>query len=368
MDLSYDFQNLKRDLSDVIAAVIQAQPTLISLVGTSGMATQTKHEWLEDVLQPERDALNGAILAADTTVTVDTGSAFVPGMVLAFEGYDEIMKVSAVSGNDLTVVRGYGGTTAVAMTDNTEVVIVSRPQPEGTDPGDDDTREPGLEYNYTEIFDYTAKVSGTAQAVRVYGISNALDYQVNNGAKIIARRMNNALIYGRRVARSSTENGSMGGLLQFVGQPGGNTVDAAGADLTATLLNDSIELIVKTGGKPDTLVANTAQARKISGFNAANLQVQRADQTAGNVVYRFVNDLPMGVIANIAVDPNFPKNKVAIVDSSRINLVPLKDRGLNDVDATPNGADFVARRILGEYTCEIKNAKEAHGLITNLSV
>ena len=369
MDKSYDYQNLVRDLSDVLNTVIQQEPTLISLVRTGGQpATNTKHEWLEDVLAPERDALAAAVADGNTTsLTVQDGTKFVEDMVIAFEGYDELCYVTAVSGNTLTVDRGYGSSPSGAMSNGTEVIIVSRPRPEGTDPGDDKGRQPDTEYNFTEIFDSTAKVSGTAQAVKQYGIANALDYQVQNHARIIARRMNNALIYGRRVQRTGSVNGSMGGILQFVGASGGNVVDAAGQDLTSTILNNTIEQVVRDGGRPNILIANTNQARKISGFNAANLQVQRADQTAGNVVYRFVNDLPMGIITQIVVDMNFPRNKVGILDTSRISLVPLAGRALQDSDATPNGADYFARRILGEYTAEIKNAKQAHGLITNLA-
>lgn len=370
MDQSYDYQNLVRDLSDVLNTIIQQEPTLISLVQTGGdPATNTKHEWLEDTLSPGRDVLTAAVAdGTSTSLSVQTGTKFEEDMILAFEGYDELCYVTAVSGNTLTVTRGYGGTSSGAIANGTEVIIVSRPRPEGTDPGDDKGRQPDTEYNYTEIFDVTAKVSRTAQVVQQYGISNALDYQVQNHARNIARRMNNALIYGRRVQRTASVNGSMGGILQFVGQSGGNVLDAAGQALTADILNNAIEEVVRDGGRPNILIANTNQARKISGFNAANLQVQRADQTAGNVVYRFVNDLPMGIITQIVVDMNFPKNKVGILDTSRIRLVPLRNSALRDMDATPNGADYFARRILGEYTAEIKNAKEAHGLITNLAV
>ena len=368
-DLSYSYQNIKRDLSDAISLVSQAEPTLISLVTVGGEpARATKHEWLEDVLEPEGDTLSAAVDASATSLSVADGTKFVEGMVLAFEGYDEIMKVTAVSGNTLTVVRGYGGTTPEAMAAGTEIKIVSRPRPEATDPGDDRTREPGVEWNQTEIFDYTVKVSKTAQAIKIYGIDNLINYQVNNALKILSRRMNNALIYGRRVQRAANEPGSMGGILQFVGQAGGNVFDAAGASLTSELLNDAIEEIVRKGGRPNVLLANTVQARKISAFNVANLQIERSDTTAGNVVYRFVNDLPMGIITTIVVDINFPKGKLAILDTSRIRVCPLEGRGMSDEDATPPGADYIGRRVLGEYTAEIKNAKEAHGLITNLAV
>ncbi|CAK0766069.1 Phage protein [Gammaproteobacteria bacterium] len=369
MDKSYSYQNTPRDLSVVLDTIVAADPSLISIVGRNGLAHNTKHEWLQDKLSPETDALAAAVAANDaTSLTVVNGAAFSAGMVIAFEGYDEVMRVSAVSTNTLTVSRGYGGTTALAAIANgTEIKIISRPRAEGTSAGDDPGRQPTSDYNYTEIFDYTASLSKTANAVGSLGIDNLLDYQVANGSRMITRRMNNALIYGRRVERSANADGSMGGILQFVGGTTGVAVDGNAADLTAAMVNGAIESIVRRGGRPNTILCNTNQARKISGFNN-NLQVQRADQTTGNAVYQFLNDLPMGVISRIVVDINFPKKKLAILDSTRIDLIPLKGRALNDVDATPAGADYVARRLLGEYTAEIKNGDSAHGMINNLKL
>ena len=369
---SYDLKEVKRDLTDIVTVIMQQQPTLISLIPHAAppqYARNPKHEWLEDVLSPEVDTLAADVAATDTTITVADGTKFRPGMVIVFEGHDEMMKVTAVSGNTLTVVRGYAGTTAEAISSGTEVKIVARPQAEGTLPGDDTSAKlPGAEWNQTQIFDYTAKVTRTALNTSHYGIDNLINYKVKEGLQIITRRMNNACIYGRRVARvEGTEPGMMGGILYFLKQPGGNVVNAGGTDLTQKILNDAIEKIVLDGGNPNVLVCNTTQARKISAFNTNNIVIQREDQTAGNFVARFVADLPAGVITTIVVDTNFPKDKIAILDTSRLRLVPLAGSTLSDEDATPPGADFIARRILGEYTLEVRNAKQAHGLIEGLA-
>ena len=370
MDFSYDFQNVVRDLSDILNVVVAKQPTLISLIpqaGNNQEATNTKHEWLEDTVEPEATTLTSALDTTSTTVQVADGSIFQPEMIITIEGSDEVMKVTGVSGNTLTVVRGYGETTAESHSANSEVKIISRPAEEGSDPGDDPGKYPETEWNQTEIFDYTARVSTSAQSVKQYGIENALNYRVRQAIEKITRRMNNAIIFGRRVLRTKTERGTMGGILYFLKQPGGNVINAAGSDLTRKLLNDTIEKIYLKGGSPDLIVCNTTQARKISAFNANNITIQREDQTAGNFVARFVADLPAGVITTIVVDTNFPKDKIAILDTSRLRLVPLAGSTLTDFDATPNGADFIARRILGEYTLEVKNAKQAHGVLENLA-
>ena len=370
MDNAYDFQNIERDLSDALDMIVQAEPTLISLLPSDGPpAMALKHEWGQDRMVPEDDSLNGAIVdAVATTWTVANGAAFISDMVVAIEGSDEVVLVTAVSGDDLTVQRGYGGSTAEAQADGTVLHIVSRPRPDGTDAGDDPGQAPSTDFNHTEIFDFTAKVGLQAQAVAQYGIANQLDYRVQHGLSIVTRRMNRSIIYGRRVAAADGVNGSMGGFLQFVKQPGGVAVDAAGAALSPALLNDTIETIVKRGGRPTVLWCNTNQARKITGFNVANLQVDRGDQQTGNAVYRFVNDLPMGIITTIVVDQNFPKDKIGMPDTTRMRRVALNNHQMTDMDATQNGAAYVARRLYGSYTLEVRNALDAHGLIENLAL
>jgi len=369
---SYDLKDIIRDLTDELSIIVQRQPTLISLIPHAAPPQYAKaptHEWLEDIVSPEVDTLTADLDATSTSMSVADGTKFQPGMVLTFEGSDELVKVTAVSGNTLTVVRGYGGTTAETHNANTEVKIIARPRDEGTLPGDDNPGAlPGTEWNQTQIFDITVKVTRTAQNTAQYGINNLINHRVSQGLQVISRRMNNAIIYGRRIKRvEGVEPGMMGGILYFLKQPGGNIVNAAGNDLTQTLLNDTIEKIVQDGGSPNVLVCNTTQARKISAFNANNIIIQREDQTAGNFVARFVADLPAGVITTIVVDTNFPKDKIAILDTSRLRLVPLRGSTIRDFDATPPGADFIARRILGEYTLEVRNAKQAHGLLEGLA-
>ena len=83
-----------------------------------------------------------------------------------------------------------------------------------------------------------------------------------------------------------------------------------------------------------------------------------------------MGDLPIqnGFNANIVVDPNFPKDKMAILDMNRIELTAVTGMELKDVDATPPGALYIGRRIYGEYTLRVKNGKKAHALLEGLTV
>jgi hypothetical protein len=165
----------------------------------------------------------------------------------------------------------------------------------------------------------------------------------------------------------------MGGLLYYLA--GGNVTNVAGA-LTELAINNALEAIFSDGGYSDRYVMLCAenQARKISAFNTAgsNPMVikQPSDRTFGGYISSFVGDLPVqsGFMANIVVDPNFPKDQLAIVDMNRVKLHALQGSALNDYDATLPTYDGFSRRIIGEYTMSVENGQKAHALLTGLSI
>lgn len=373
-EFSYDFQNQKRDLTDLVGLVLQNVPTLINVVGFSGTATNTKHEWLEDILSGKGGTLAEALDNSETGVDVATGQGvrFKAGMVITFVGYSEVMLVTGVTTDTLTVTRGYGSTTPEAIATATSILVIGKPEPESSLPGQDDVADPTGEYNYTQIFRATAKVSGTAQAIPMYGVASELNRQVQRHLTHLLQDVNRSLIYGRRVQRTSSANGSMGGILQFLA--GGNVVTptpvspATTVAVTDTIINDALETALKAGGTPTVILCNSNQARRISAFNNSKLVIQNGTTTTGNSVNTFVSDLPIGQLSTIVIDVDFPPNQIALLDTTKIRVMPLVGRGFTDVDATAPGADYVARTIYGEYTAEIRNGKQAHALITGLTI
>ena len=376
-EVSYEFQNKVRDLSGVFSQMIKSVPLLISLILVSTvMATNTKHEWLEDEISQLEGVLNGAHTSAVTALTMTSSAGFKPGMVVRFETaagitVDEQAIISAVpSAVALTVARGYGGTTPVALPDGCRVIPIAKPLGESTDPTPDDNREPTTEHNFTQIFDRTAKLSKTALMVKQYGISDALNYQVDFQMGQLTRDMNNQIIYGRRVERDASHAGSFGGIQQFLE---GGVEETSGGNISMDIINTIFETIFENGGMSNryAILAAPNQARKISAFmTAADIPYGTDLGKVGHAVSRLVGDIPAfngnPYEAFISVDPNLPKDRISVVDLNRLGLVPM--RALNDEDATPNGSDYVARRILGEYTFEAKNGKSAHGRALGLTV
>lgn len=375
--LSYEYVNVKRDLSDAFQQVIQESPVLREMIRIEGQATNTKHEWLEDVVSPQQRTIKAGnnYTAADGVIELTSNVGVKVGDILEFELASGAMatlkaKVTAVNANGEQIsISVYGGSVDQNMAAGTKVFLLSRPKNEATEASADNGYEPSVEYNYTQIFDRTAKVSLTSLEVPKYGIGGALDYQVSRQLLDIAYEMNKTMLRQARVQRSSTEAGTMGGIMWFLKEAAGNSVDANAAAITPSLINDAVEKAKANGATwLSMILCHPTQARKISAFNQSgnNPVVERRDTTTGSYVTTFVSD--QGDVMTIVADRNFAKNEVAVLDPSKVALVPLQNRQFQDKDATPNGADFVARRIIGEYTLQVKNAAEAHAYIYDLAI
>lgn len=380
-EMSYDYANPKRDLLDAFLAIVQSKPVLRSLIGELGfVATATKHEWLEDVVSPKGWTVNGTRSIAGASLTVVSTTGMKVGMVLGFQTAAGISKtvqliVTSITSGTVVAVSVYGGTTDVALAATDLTFLVGTPKGESTSAIPDDGTEPSDIFNFTQIFDRTAKVSGTAQATNKYGLPNTIEYQIQRHLKDLAYELNTAMIHGTRVQRTGTAagtTGSMGGILYYLENGTGNKVDAASATITQDILNNAFELGVQNGADNlKTLLCNTDIARAISAMNASgnNPIVQRDDTRTGNYVMDFVSDLPIagGLISRIIVEPAFPRDKVALLDTSKIGLLALQNRSFRSFDAKGSDADdFIAERVIGEYTMEMKNASESHVLIENL--
>jgi hypothetical protein len=380
-NFSYEYANKIRSVDQAFQQMIQSSPTFLSLINPNGMTPiNTKHEWLEDEVTPFSSAITSFDTDGDGTgVNVASTAGLIAGSIIGVRkptgaSVTEIMKVASVdSATDLTVVRDYGGSTGVLLVVGDILFLISSPKNSGTNASPTAGQEPDTNYNYVEIFDDTISIPGTTMEMGMYGIDNIINYQMGVRMQQLAYRLNNAAIFGRRVARSASENGTMGGILQYME---GGIVDTTGGAISSTIINNVLEDVYVAGGYAPRLamLMNTNQARKVSAFlKAANEPIiyknDSGFQTAGYAVNKFQGDLPTvngSFITDVVVDPNFPKDQIAILNMNKIELNYL--RQLKDEDATPKGYDGVQRRILTELTMTVKDGQTAHGLITGLDL
>lgn len=383
--LSYDFDVKIRDVQNAYNILVSQYPTLLSRIPIGEPALSTKIEWLEEQMTPTEYTIASFDTNGDGTgVNLVSTAGISAGDILVFFGANgeyktERAKVTSVdSGTDLTIERDYGSTTGVTLVVGWKARVL-KPVDEATSATVSAGYEPSVAYNFTQIFQRAVKVSRTATQSAMYGInptanaSRLMLYQMNAKMTELMWEMNDALIYGVRKERSSSEKGTTSGLFAYL--QGGN-VNTTGGAISSDHINDVFELIYNDGGRGNNLalLMNVNQARKISGFNSGGTNplvvVQQGSGVTGGSINRFIADFTTpesGYNATVIVEPNMPKDTIAVVNLDQIAVRYLQT--MVDKDATTSEADdFFARRLLAELAFEIRNGQKAHGLITGLTV
>src|SRR4051794_40810812 len=102
---SQDLIGKKQSVVDELLLLNSHQTPLLNLLGFAEAVTQTSHQWFEDEMVNDETKVNGAQTNVATSVVVVDGSIFRVNDVIKIG--DELLKVTAVATNTLTVVRGY---------------------------------------------------------------------------------------------------------------------------------------------------------------------------------------------------------------------------------------------------------------------
>src|SRR5690606_24240730 len=96
----------------------------------------------------------------------------------------------------ITVERGYGDTTAVALVDGATLTIFGNAALEGADAAAPRFTTRSRKTNYTQIFSSTVEVSGSELAVRHIAVADELEYQKHLRLKELLRSLESTVING----------------------------------------------------------------------------------------------------------------------------------------------------------------------------
>lgn len=129
-----DLVGVKESVVDAMLLLNPHQIPLLSRIGFGDPVYNTKHEWIEDELFSYESQLTAEVDGEATTLPVADGSIFREGHVIRLG--EEMMKVRGVSGNNLTVDRGYAGTSAATHAADARVEILFVEGVEGADARD----------------------------------------------------------------------------------------------------------------------------------------------------------------------------------------------------------------------------------------
>jgi hypothetical protein len=354
-----DLVGKKQSVVDEILLLNPHQTPLLNLLGFADAVTQTTHQWFEDEMINDETKVNGAKLVSDTSVVVVDGSIFRANDVIKIG--EELLKVTAVATNTLTVTRGYAGTTAAAIADQAKVEFQFSEGVEGADARAARYKARAPKTNKTQIFDDSISLSGTAQAVQQYGIGDLYEYEKQKKQLELALQLEKALING--VAYENGQVRQMNGVRSYIQS---NVTDASAAAVSSNLLNDSLQSIYEKGGFASggnyKILVPAKQKRAISSFDNNKLFITQAENTRGQVVDHFVSDFGQ---FEISLNNNLAANELIIVDTNRMAIRPLVGRDFFHKYMGEVG-DSTTGILVGEYTLEFKQEK-AHARIKNLA-
>lgn len=364
--------------------IARSNRTGILSVVTMGSPTQAydgyKMGWLDFRIDATSATLSAASLAADTTIDVGAGEGakFRAGMTFSAAGSEEVILVSSVAGDVLTVVRGFGGTTAADIADATVITIDSTSRPENSQAENDGIFQPEKVENYFQTMDTAVEMSRRSLSTMQWGNTNDLQFQVSERIRQLAIQMDRALVRGRKATATiaGEEHTYTGGLRYFTDQAGAIKTDAAAAALSLDLINNINAEIVARGGMADTIAVGIAKARELNALVSANYSSQRLADWSNDEgsVTMLPSDIPLlGTTTTIVVDTNLADDELFIFDKSKIVVTPMMANNASDSgawqtkDATQPGQDGERVRVLGDFAMEIRQSKTHMGRLYNLA-
>ena len=191
----------------------------LSKIGrASGPSTpMLKAEWGWGSPDPVQDQLAEALDSSETDVDVDNGSYFQVGSVIKVDS--ESMRVTAISSNTLTVVRGFGGTTAAAHNDDSKVELIGVAMVENADDPLSPITQGEVDYNYHQLWQFGWQFSDRARLTPTYETRNKpgdrFQQELKKKMKYTAPvQLNRACLFGRRAIGSTSTASAMGGLAE----------------------------------------------------------------------------------------------------------------------------------------------------------
>lgn len=350
---------------------------VVSMGGPRQAYDGYKMGWLDFRIDATSSALTAGVDAVATTVPVADGGKFRAGMTVSASAGNEVMLVTAVSGNNLTVTRGFGGTTAAALLSGAVLTIDSVGREENSLAENDGIFQPDPVENFFQTMDTAVEFSRRALATIQFGGTNDLAFQISERIRQLTIQMDRALVRGRRA--TATIGGKTvtytGGLRFYLDQADAINTDGAGA-LTLDKINVINAEIVSRGGNANTIAVGIKQARVLSALVSANYSSQRLGEWTADEgsLLTLPSDLPLvGNVNRIVVDTNLADSELVIFDSSMVSVVPMAANNAEasgawrTVDATQNGQDGQRTRVIGDFAMEVRQSKTHMGRLYGLT-
>jgi hypothetical protein len=325
--------------------------------------------WLEESSKARFDTQNGGATSGATTVAVTNGAYYQQWDQVLNTRTGEQIRVDGVAGNNLTVTRGIGST-AAAMLNGDELLIIGSAQPENDTSKPPRSDVPSKISNYTQIFRTPFEVSDTLRASGFQVAPAEWPRQARNKGIEHAKDLEYSFLLGRKSATTpgATQNRTTGGVLSFITT---NQTDAGG-DLSEAEFNAFMAQVHRYGSGQKLALASATAVGALNKFPASKQQTKNDETTYGMNVTQYTS--PFGSI-NLVYHPLLEGTKyggyIVVIDMGQAAYRYLANDELNRdtkvlQNRQPNDQDGRKDEYLSEVGLEF-GQQRMHGVLTGIT-
>jgi len=237
--------------------------------------------------------------------------------------------------------------------------VVTMARKEGDDADNSPATQLEMETNYTQIFQHTVELSGTAKVGDYYAGYDPWQSEIDAGMKVLMMLLERTAFYGEELAGSSSVARAMGGMNELIT----TNVDAlSSAALTRNDMDGMFADLYDAGGDVDLIVTGTWGRRKISSFYESLLGREANNQNTGfrmDVIENPIEGRPVDVL----ISPDCPAGYMYFLSSAEIGFVPYREFFFEELAKT---GDAQKGEIVGEWSF-FTGVESHHGIISGFS-
>lgn len=343
--------------------------------------------WWEKRLPNQRQKVNGALGAADTTWTVDSGAKdCVFGTIILVESTGELVRVSSdpTSDTELEVERSWGAVAGTSIADNAFLTIVGNVNEEGALPPTSKSYSPTKNNNYDEIFRTSLYLTRTGRKTSLRWDRKGPYREAKREAlSLHSIEMEKAYIWGEPVETTGPKGLPMrmtGGVLNFLST---NTGDQSAGDagvnfgtyasgvglLDEDTLDKMLESVFRFGANEKLVLCGSTFMRALTTLGKRNgfLEMTPKDTTYGMKIVEYT--CPFGSLY-LKLHPLFNQHPVwrqnaLILDTDNLISRPFDDTMFVKNRQSP-GEDAVKDEYLTENGLEV-HLEETHAYIQGVT-
>lgn len=347
--------------------------TVVTVNTMTETQTEVEGKWLEDSPIPEWFALSAGInnVVTSAVLTAGTGQFVLPPTLFRNMDTGEVVFVSAIATDTITISRGWGGTTAAAMTTSDRLLNLrnNQAQASATAPQSLATLK-ATKSNFAQIVTHTVKVDKTLEAVELYGGSERL-YQRQKQSTEHARSWEQLLLHGQKGSNiaGATPTFTAGGLDNYVTS---NVLSASGVLPESQFMGylySVFRFAVKPGKKRKALYSSAELVNTINSWGTAKLQTtpnaDKASQRYGIDIREYVSGFgQLSVILHPLLE-NGAAGRGYIVDHDGVAIRYLRPTTMSTNVQAPE-ADFYMDKILTQASFRVA-MELTHGVIKGVT-